>query len=153
MRYFIFLLLMLVYGTAQTTINLVPEIDKKELKCLTDNVYHEARGEGTEGMLAVARVTVNRKDSKRYPKTVCKVVYQPHQFSWTESKRKLKRGDDPRPSQAAAWAALVGWDGLGDAKDFRQVYHYKTIGAKAKWAKKRYLVKTIGRHQFYRGVA
>lgn len=51
--------------------------------CLADNIYHEARGQGTAGWLAVANVTINRVKDSRYPDTVCEVVHQgPHRPSW-----------------------------------------------------------------------
>ena len=40
-------------------------------KCLTENIYFEARGQGQAGWLAVAQVTQNRVDDKRFPNTVC----------------------------------------------------------------------------------
>ncbi|NIO43392.1 MAG: hypothetical protein GTO41_26515, partial [Burkholderiales bacterium] len=48
----------------------------QELNCLALNVYHEARGEPMAGQYAVAEVTMNRVASRRYPNTVCKVVFQ-----------------------------------------------------------------------------
>src|SRR5919106_4678476 len=56
----------------------------RHLDCLARNVYYEARGEPIAGQYAVAEVTMNRKASPRYPKTVCEVVYQKEAFSWTE---------------------------------------------------------------------
>ena len=70
----------------------VDEIDEvkayspRELKCLTDNLYFEARGEGKKGMKLVGHVTMNRVESSRYPDTICSVVYQDGQFSWTRGK-------------------------------------------------------------------
>lgn len=48
----------------------------KELKCLADNIYHEARGEPFEGKIAVAQVTVNRSESGKFPNTICDVIKQ-----------------------------------------------------------------------------
>jgi spore germination cell wall hydrolase CwlJ-like protein len=48
----------------------------KETHCLATNIYHEARNEGVTGQRAVAWVTLNRVHSKKYPDTVCDVVYQ-----------------------------------------------------------------------------
>ena len=61
---------------------------EKSLKCLSDNIYHEARGEGTKGMRLVADVTLNRVLSSKYPNSICSVVYQKSQFSWTRKKGK-----------------------------------------------------------------
>jgi len=52
----------------------------KEIHCLADAIYHEARGEGIEGMSAVASVIMNRVKDRRWPNSVCKVVYQKGQF-------------------------------------------------------------------------
>jgi len=56
----------------------------QETHCLAQNVYHEARGESWHGKMAVALVTLNRTEHWRFPKTICKVVYQPGQFTWTQ---------------------------------------------------------------------
>ena len=62
---------------------------QKEIACLAVNIYHEARGESSEGQLAVAFVTLNRVESEAYPNTVCGVVYQgKHKPSWKD-KNKL----------------------------------------------------------------
>jgi spore germination cell wall hydrolase CwlJ-like protein len=75
----------------QSSIEETPEpIPKEEIECLSRNIYHEARGEGHVGMTAIAMVTLNRVKDPRWPKTVCKVVYQPYQFSWTHQKVKVK---------------------------------------------------------------
>jgi spore germination cell wall hydrolase CwlJ-like protein len=54
-----------------------------DLKCLETNIYRESNGEPYAGMLAVGLVTLNRVKSSMFPSTVCKVVHQPYQFSWT----------------------------------------------------------------------
>lgn len=48
----------------------------KERLCLSQAVYHEARGEPEAGQWAVANVILNRVASRRYPNSVCGVVYQ-----------------------------------------------------------------------------
>lgn len=47
------------------------------------NMFYEARNESTLGQLLVAEVTLNRVESNNYPDTVCEVVWQRKQFSWT----------------------------------------------------------------------
>ncbi len=47
-----------------------------EKLCLAQAIYHEARGESREGQLAVANVIINRAFSKKYPTTICGVVFQ-----------------------------------------------------------------------------
>lgn len=67
----------LFYGTTEVN----NYVDERE--CLALNIYHEARGESVIGQIAVAQVTVNRVNHDYFPDTVCEVVWQPHQFSWT----------------------------------------------------------------------
>jgi len=55
----------------------------QQIECMAQNVYHEARSQGTAGRLAVMAVTSNRVQDHRYPNTVCEVVKQgPHRPSW-----------------------------------------------------------------------
>lgn len=61
-----------------------------ELKCLALNIYHESRGEPLDGQLKVGMVTVNRVKHDYYPDSLCEVVYQPKQFSWTEDPPPVK---------------------------------------------------------------
>jgi len=56
-----------------------------ETMCLAENVYHEARNQGTAGKLAVIAVTLNRVDDERFPDTICGVVYEgQHRPSWKD---------------------------------------------------------------------
>jgi len=48
----------------------------RQLNCLTEAVYFEARGETPRGQAAVAQVVMNRVKSPSFPKTVCAVVFQ-----------------------------------------------------------------------------
>lgn len=49
---------------------------QSERLCLAQALYHEARGESESGQWAVANVILNRVVSKRYPSTICGVVFQ-----------------------------------------------------------------------------
>ncbi len=48
----------------------------RDLECLTEAVYYEARGETPAGQAAVAQVVLNRVKSPAFPKSVCGVVFQ-----------------------------------------------------------------------------
>ena len=73
---------------------LAPVIDAQEnktasIECLALNMYHEARGQGSAGLLAVSSVVLNRVNDKRFPNTICGVVHQgPTRESWKT--RKIK---------------------------------------------------------------
>lgn len=68
----------------------------EEVKCLEDNVYYEARGEPLPGHYAIMFETLGRLLDKRYPKTICGVVYQNHAHSWTEDKGLLAQPINPQ---------------------------------------------------------
>ena len=56
-------------------------------ECLAMNMYHEARNQGTAGVLAVTAVVLNRVHDDRFPDTICEVVEQgPTRASWQDPK-------------------------------------------------------------------
>lgn len=60
-----------------------PDITKNDdLECLALNIYHEARSESLAGQYAVADVTINRVQDRRYPSTICGVVKQAVLSQW-----------------------------------------------------------------------
>ena len=62
-----------------------------QAKCLADNMYFEARNQGTAGIIAVSNVVLNRVISDKYPATICGVVRQgPTRESW-----RTRQTDDP----------------------------------------------------------
>lgn len=63
-------------------IPVIVPIVKEEIDCLALNIYHEARGEILAGKVAVADVVLNRVKDKRYPDTICGVIYQSKLSSW-----------------------------------------------------------------------
>ena len=121
-----------------------------EVHCLALNVYHEARGESLEGMLAVAAVTLNRVRDKRFPNRVCAVVWQPRQFSWTHDGRSdlpHDRKSWQRALRIAKATLAMGYFGtVGDA-----VYFHAEYGRAPYWSRSFEKIRKIGRHIFYRG--
>tara|TARA_R110001606_G_scaffold344577_1_gene493338 strand:+ start:1154 stop:1696 length:543 start_codon:yes stop_codon:yes gene_type:complete len=53
-----------------------------ETFCMAQNIFYEARGESLKGKQAVGNVVLNRVDHKKYPDTVCGVVYEAKRYSW-----------------------------------------------------------------------
>lgn len=115
----------------------------QELKCLADNVYWESMGESFKGKLAVAVVTLNRVKSPDYPNTICKVVYQKDQFSWTRTKHKVKDFYAWTDSLLAASMAMEDSKVLGNFS----ATHYHNTTVKPNWGLRK--VAKIGRHIFY----
>lgn len=116
-----------------------------EFRCLASNVYHEARGESMKGKIAVALVTLNRSEDERFPKTICGVVYQKHQFSWTKSIKRFNLNDEQwQQSVEAAREAYTNRSALGSFK--AMYFHAKSINPGWNLHK----VATIGQHTFYK---
>lgn len=118
------------------------------LDCMAMNIYHEARGESRLGQIAVGHVTLNRVKSRLYPNTICKVVYQYRQFSWTQD----KISDKPKYKKLYEKIKLLSVDIMkGKYKDptFNAMYfHTKQISPR--WMNKVKRTAIIGNHIFYR---
>ena len=117
----------------------------KEALCLAQNIYHESRGESFEGKLAVAQVTLNRVAHKTlFKSTICGVVYQNKQFSWTSLPKSVKDKNAWEDAQKIAKAVMGGLR----LKDFDAIY-YHTHAVKPSWRVGKQIVKVIGSHIFY----
>lgn len=123
----------------------VAKIDNPEAVCLAKNIYFEARGESLAGKLAVAKVTLNRTRHEDFPDTVCKVVYQPGQFSWT-AKRRNKITDTEAWQESLEIARDALATGLSELRGFHAIYFHS--GRKPPGWRGRLLAK-IGNHRFY----
>ena len=52
------------------------QVNSEELECMTLNIYREANNQSVAGMIAVARVVMNRVQNRRYPGSPCEVIYE-----------------------------------------------------------------------------
>jgi spore germination cell wall hydrolase CwlJ-like protein len=121
----------------------------KQLECLTQNIYYEASGEDLAGKIAVAQVTLNRVESKLYPDTICKVVYQSSQFSWVKDKPKRLTNINKQvynDSREVAKKVLLEGERL-DSVGNSLYYHADYVNPV--WAKSFIRVAKIGHHIFY----
>jgi len=127
-----------------------------DITCLARNIYYESRGESVAGQHAVAEVTMNRVDSKRFPDSVCAVVHEQRwdkirkrnvgAFSWTEL------GPLPKPKGKPWNRAMAVAVESYDNESTNQVpgalfYHAKRITPR--WSRTKKLVAVIGSHRFY----
>jgi spore germination cell wall hydrolase CwlJ-like protein len=129
----------------------------RDIQCLAENIYFEARGETLQGQYAVAEVTMNRLASPFFPKTICDVVHDTRwdparkrlvaHFSWTAFKLRLESGSDAW-KQATEVATDV-YDG-----DYQPVVanalFYHATSVTPYWASSKRFVARIGSHIFYR---
>ena len=124
-----------------------PTVDPKQHNCLALNIYHEARGERVEGQIAVAHVTMNRVNHEKWPSTICEVVYQPKQFSWTH----LIKQQTPQEYRSWRSAKIIARDVMiGNVVDptMGAVYYHANY-VNPNWAEYVDLSKVIGNHLFY----
>lgn len=121
-------------------------VDPTQQRCLARNIYHESRGEPFWGQVAVAQVTLNRVRSREYQNTVCGVVYQRAQFSWTLDHTKRVR--DTKAWHEANLIAHGVLSGRIKLPNFHALY-YHTHKVKPRWSKTKQVVATIGNHIFY----
>lgn len=131
----------IVYGTGSYN-DFIEERD-----CLALNIYHEARGESIEGQIAVAQVTVNRVNHDYFPNSVCEVVWDSGQFSWTQDGRSDRVRDQRAYEVAlniAEWVLLGREDDPTNGAVFYHADHVNPF-----WARKVDQETQIGDHIFY----
>lgn len=133
-----------------------PLFSQKDTECLARNIYYEAGNEPEEGMVAVGVVTINRANDPRYPKTLCGVVQQRTsigqaivcQFSWTCTKVRKPKEDDPRWKQAVYIAEQLSYGQYQEwTEKYGQSLHFHAVHVNPGWKLKR-IAKTGG-HIFY----
>lgn len=124
---------------------------KREVDCLAENIYHEARSEPEAGQVAIALVTMNRVNDTRFPKKICEVVKQKTngtcQFSWFCMNVKINRtSGDYQEALKTATHVYANYNLIEDFTRGSLYFHADYV--KPGWK----LLKTvvIGHHIFYR---
>ena len=126
----------------------------KQMSCLAEALYFEARGEPIKGQLAVGEVILNRVEDPRYPSSICKVIKQGTgrrfacQFTYT-CDGKLETVHERKPYEMALKIAKILMT-THDRRLTRGSTHYHSNYVNPKWSKKFERVAKFGRHIFYR---
>jgi spore germination cell wall hydrolase CwlJ-like protein len=125
----------------------------RELDCLTQAVYFEARGETPRGQAAVAQVVLNRVKHPAFPKTVCAVVFQGAagrscQFSFA-CDGSMRHGRETGAWNRARKVAARALSGAALA-DVGSATHFHTTGVSPGWGPRMLRVAQVGLHVFYR---
>ena len=124
-----------------------PELDAKQVECMAKNIYYESRSEPIEGQIAVAHVTMNRVKQSHWPETVCEVVYENKQFSWTF----LIKDQTPKEKDAWESAVVIARDVMigntADPTNGATFYHAGYVNPE--WNQYMKVSKVIGEHIFY----
>ena len=133
--------------SAQTEINFTEE----DVSCLAKNIYFEARDQSILGQYYVAWVTLNRVKSRKFPNTVCEVVWQRKQFSWTHD----GKSDNPKEKKVFLIAELIAKDTLNDSmignEDFSDgALYYHAEYTSPYWISSLNRITQIDKHIFYK---
>lgn len=121
-------------------------LSNQQLECLSKAAYFESKGESDKGMLAVIFTTLNRVKDARFPKTVCGVVYQKSQYSWTKYNPKIKEKGQYERAKLLAQEVVEG-----KHKDFSQgALYFVHVKTNKNWLKKLTYTCTIGNHKFFK---
>lgn len=132
-----------------------PQTAKREMKCLAEAVYFEARSEPEAGQAAVAQVVINRAKSGLYPTSICGVVYQNRhrykacQFTFAcEGKALTIR--EPEAWERASRIAQEVLEGNRYLQAVGSSTHYHADYVSPYWSRKLKRTDRIGRHIFYK---
>jgi spore germination cell wall hydrolase CwlJ-like protein len=128
----------------------------KSVKCLTEAIYFEARGEPVRGQIAVAQVVMNRVFSGYYPNTVCGVVFQnaSHhlacQFTFACEGLALDQVREPDAWERAKKIATETLDGQLWLPEVGKATHYHAYWVHPSWVHEMTRMYKLGVHTFYR---
>ena len=130
--------------------------DYKQIGCLAENMYFEARNQSEDGIQAIGFVTFNRLKDSEFPKTLCDVVHERDpdnknkcQFSWYCDRKKDIVADP------VAWSKVYGialnmylyYNKMSDITLGATYYHTKDV--RPAWRKGFQQVAVIDDHIFY----
>lgn len=123
----------------------VPNRPSAATVCMAQVLYFEGRYEPTEGLEAIAATVLNRQRHHDYPRSICGVVYQPNQYSWTSDDTKWAVVP-PHAFIAMAIAFIQKRDIL---EHVYQVTHFHRSDIRPRWATTLRYQGTYGQHRFY----
>lgn len=117
--------------------------------CLATAIFFEARDQPVDGQMAVAEVILNRVADPQWPNTICGVVNQHRQFSFThdglsDNPIKYREPETWRVAQIIARDAIEGLNLVGITSTY-----YHTIGVHPYWLHSLEPDGQIGNHLFY----
>jgi N-acetylmuramoyl-L-alanine amidase len=119
--------------------------------CLATAVFFEGRSEPVAAQVAIAEVIVNRVYDARYPDDVCKVVYEPWQFSFANNEPVDLFSDqfDNIPDQRAIGLAFtIAEEVLSSTPEVTST-HYHTTSVSPSWSTVFTLDGKLGNHLFF----
>ncbi len=131
-----------------------PKDSARQMRCLAEAIYFEARSEPEQGQAAVAQVVLNRVRSGIYPTTVCGVVYQDRERPFACQFSFACEGKSLRVEEPACWATATR---IADAvvkgtnydPKLASAINYHAAYVRPFWASTLKRLDRIGLHIFY----
>ena len=149
---------------------------KKDIECLAKNIYFESRSDNLAGRYAVADVVLNRVNDRRYPGTICGVVYDGRHIESWKTKKNKNLPDSERIYTPVKNMCQFSWycDSVKDIPKNQELWedaqliarnilthntyrgitegatHYHATYVDPYWAKNLQQIGRIGLHIFYR---
>lgn len=140
--------------SSNLTYKINPEkVEVKEVFCLAQNIWFEARSSTYEDQMMVGYTTINRTRDRRYPESICEVVWENQQFSWTHDGQpdsiKLDTPDRVyKWSRIVELAVLIITNNIEDPSN--GATHYHATYVRPGWSTRLIKVSTVGGHHYYR---
>lgn len=123
-----------------------------EYNCLHENIFFEARSQSLEGQAMVGFVTLIRSRMPEFPSTICGVVHEGAQFSWTSHRPKINLRNK---LEANAWkiSGIIARNILiyseSIDRDYKGLAYYHTTKVSPRWASSLSKAFVIDDHVFY----
>lgn len=129
-------------------------VSRKDVYCMAQAIYFEARGEAYRGQVAVGQVVMNRLHHPIYPKDICQVVFQNQQMRNACQFSFACDGIPETVTEPKAWAqaeeiAKGVIDGSLYLPEVGKATHYHATYVYPDWAPRLQRVAKIGHHIFY----
>lgn len=137
---------------------------ERDLECLALNSYYESRNQSVAGQIAVAQVVLNRVESRKFPDTICEVIYQgPTYTNWKGNEMPVRNrchfswwcdGKSDIPVDVRTYHKILDmltelvYSETIDITDGSTHYHADYV--EPDWSKKLERTVTIDDHIFYR---
>lgn len=154
MKKILFLICFTLFNILSTTQG--AESSHSDVECLALNMFHEVRQDrDIISDFAVSWVVMNRVKDKRFPNTICEVIFQDKQFSWVRKGSKFHYINDKIESEAferAVEHAILFLMYYEDGYDFTSgSNHYHATRVNPKWNREMTLNGDFGSHRFWHG--
>ena len=131
-----------------------PKDSARQMRCLAEAIYFEARSEPEQGQAAVGQVVLNRVRSGIFPANVCAVVYQDRNHPFACQFSFACEGKSLRIEEPGAWAVATRIaqevvSGVNYNPKVAEALNYHANYVYPFWAPSLRRVDRIGAHIFY----